>query len=213
MSLDFPADRTAMVQRQLAARGIKDQQVLNAMGRVPRERFIPESLADDAYSDGALPIDCGQTISQPIIVAMMTEALQLTGEEKVLEIGTGCGYQTAILTELAAEVFTIERHAQLAREAQARLAELGYKNVHVRIGDGSLGWPDEAPFDRIIVTAAAQECPPPLWQQLREGGVLVGPFGPPSEQALYAVHKIGGKPQSRALTGCRFVPLIAENPK
>ena len=207
---DFPAARASMITRQLAARGIKDQQVLDAMGRVPRERFVPESLAANAYADGALPIDCGQTISQPIIVAMMTEALQLSGDQKVLEIGTGCGYQAAILAELVAEVYTIERHAELAQQAEARLHQLAYKNVFVRTGDGSLGWPYEAPFDRIMVTAAAEECPPALWEQLREGGVLVGPFGPPSEQALYAMHKIGGKPQSRMLTACRFVPLIED---
>jgi protein-L-isoaspartate(D-aspartate) O-methyltransferase len=187
--------------------------VLKAMGRVPREAFIPDSMAIEAYSDCAMPIDCGQTISQPIIVAMMTEALQLSGDEKVLEVGTGCGYQAAILAELAAAVLTIERHADLAQQAEVRLRNLGYQNIFVRTGDGALGWPDEAPFDRIIVTAAAEECPPALWQQLREGGILVGPFGPSYEQALYAMHKIGGKPQSRILTGCRFVPLITENPR
>jgi len=209
---DFAASRASMVKHQLAARGVRDQRVLKAMGRVPREAFIPESMAAEAYSDCAMPIDCGQTISQPIIVAMMTDALQLSGDEKVLEIGTGCGYQAAILAELAAAVLTIERHADLAQQAGARLRNLGYQNIFVRTGDGALGWPDEAPFDRIIVTAAAEECPPALWQQLREGGILVGPFGPAYEQALYAMHKIGGKPQSRILTGCRFVPLITENP-
>jgi protein-L-isoaspartate(D-aspartate) O-methyltransferase len=209
---DFAAARALMVQRQLASRGVRDQRVLKAMGHVPREAFVPESLAQDAYADGALPIDCGQTISQPIIVAMMTEALQLSGDEKVLEIGTGCGYQAAILADLAAAVFTIERHAELAQKAKERLRELGYQNVFLRTGDGSLGWPEEAPFDRIIVTAAAEECPPALWHQLREGGILVGPFGPAYEQALYAMHKIGGKPQSRILTGCRFVPLVTETP-
>ena len=207
---DFPAASASMVQHQLASRGVRDQRVLQAMGRVRREAFIPQSLAGEAYADCALPIDCSQTISQPIIVALMTEALQLSGDEKVHEIGTGCGYQAAILAELAAAVFSIERHAELAQQAKERLRELGYQNVFVRTGDGSLGWPEEAPFDRIIVTAAAEKCPPPLWQQLREGGVLVGPFGPAYEQALYAMHKIGGNPQSRILTGCRFVPLITE---
>src|SRR5437667_9281368 len=142
---DFPAARASMVQHQLASRGVRDQQVLKAMGRVRREAFIPESLANEAYLDCALPIDCGQTISQPIIVALMTEALQLSGDEKVLEIGTGSGYQTALLAELAAEVYSIERHADLARQAEARLKALGYQNVFVRTGDGSLGWPEEAP--------------------------------------------------------------------
>jgi protein-L-isoaspartate(D-aspartate) O-methyltransferase len=206
---DLASARAAMIQRQLRARGLRDERVLTAMGRVPREVFIPESIAHEAYLDCALPIDCGQTISQPIIVAMMTEALQLTGNENVLEIGTGSGYQTAILAELAATVFSIERHADLAHQAETRVKNLGYKNVVVRTGDGSLGWPDEAPFDRIIVTAAAPECPPVLWDQLKEGGILVGPFGPSSEQALYEMHRIGGQPQSRILTGCRFVPLIA----
>lgn len=198
-----------MVERQLRPRGIRDPRLLNAMRRVPREAFVPESIAPDAYADGALPIDCNQTISQPVIVAMMTEALQLSGDEKVLEIGTGSGYQTAILAELAGEVFSIERHAELTRQAESRLSELGYKSVHLQIGDGSLGWPDEAPFDRILITAAAAECPPVLWDQLCEGGILVGPFGPPSEQVLYELHKIGGKPKSKVLTGCRFVPLVS----
>jgi len=205
---DFAAHRAAMVQHQLRTRGVKSQAVLAAMGRVPREAFVPESLAGEAYFDCALPIDCEQTISQPVIVAMMTEALELTGDERVLEIGAGSGYQTAILAELAAAVFSIERHVDLAREAEARLAQLGYRNVAIRTGDGSLGWPEESPFDRIIVTAAARECPPALWDQLAEGGILVGPFGPESEQTLVAVRKQDGQRQSRVLTGCRFVPLV-----
>jgi len=209
MPFDFSAARASMVTHQLRARGVRDERVLDAMGRVPREAFVPENLAHEAYQDCALPIVCGQTISQPVIVAMMTEALQLAGDEKVLEIGTGSGYQAAILAELAAAVYSVERHAELARQAEVLLQQLGYRNVFVRAGDGSLGWPEEAPFDRIIVTAAAQECPPALWEQLREGGILVGPFGPPSEQALYETHKIGGRPQSRILTGCRFVPLVS----
>lgn len=208
---DFSAAREEMIERQLRPRGIRDPRVLEAMRRVPREAFVPQSIINDAYLDGALPIDCNQTISQPVIVAMMTEALQLSGDEKVLEIGTGSGYQTAILAELAAEVFSIERHADLARHAQERLQELGYENVHSRTGDGSLGWPNEAPFDRILVTAAAAECPPALWDQLREGGVLVGPFGPSAEQTLYEMHKIAGQPRSKALTGCRFVPLVSSS--
>lgn len=208
---DFATHRASMVQHQLRARGLRDERVLAAMGRVPREAFVPPEIAHEAYQDGALPIDCGQTISQPIIVAMMTEALQLAGDEKILEIGTGSGYQAAILADLADAVFSIERHAELARQAESRLKALGYKNICVRTGDGSLGWPEEAPFDRIIVTAAAPECPPALWEQLREGGILVGPFGPSSDQALYETHKIGGQPQSRILTGCRFVPLVTHD--
>ena len=209
MSPSDPASsRRAMIDEQLRPRGIVDQRVLAAFERVPRERFISPDLAVGAYSDNALPIDCQQTISQPIIVAMMTEALQLTGGEKVLEIGAGSGYQTAILAALAAAVFSIERHAPLAREAEARLVLLGYQNVTIRTGDGALGWPDEAPFDRIIVTAAARECPPALWDQLAEDGILVGPFGPASEQSLAVLRKVNGQPQSRFLTGCRFVPLV-----
>jgi protein-L-isoaspartate(D-aspartate) O-methyltransferase len=206
---DLAAARNRMVERQLRARGVRDERVLEAMRRVPREAFLPPHLAADAYDDCALPIDCGQTISQPVIVAMMTEALQLSGDERVLEIGTGCGYQAAVLAELAAAVYSIERHAELSRQAGERLAELDYRNVFLRVGDGSRGWPEEAPFDRIIVTAAADECPPALWEQLVEGGILVGPFGPSFEQSLCEVHKIAGQPQSKTLTGCRFVPLIA----
>jgi protein-L-isoaspartate(D-aspartate) O-methyltransferase len=199
-----------MVRHQLRSRGIKDDRVLDAMGRIPREAFVPRDVEAEAYSDNALPIDCQQTISQPVIVALMTEALQLTGDQRVLEIGTGSGYQTAILAELAAVVFSIERHADLARQAERQLAALGYRNIAIRTGDGSLGWPDEAPFDRIIVTAAARECPPALWDQLAEGGILVGPFGPESEQTLTATTKVAGQKQSRFITGCRFVPLVSD---
>jgi len=210
---DFAAHRAKMVKYQLRGRGINDERVLAAMGRTKREAFLPAELAGDAYFDCALPIDCEQTISQPIIVAMMTEALQLTGVEKVLEIGTGSGYQTAVLAELAAAIFSIERHPELSRQAGERLQKLGYRNVVLKVGDGTLGWPEEAPFDRIIVTAAARECPPALWEQLAEGGVLIGPFGAESEQELYELHKVGGKPQAKILTGCRFVPLIGEQPR
>ena len=205
---EFEQQRAAMVAQQLARRGIRDQRVLEAMRRVPREAFVATSLADDAYADSALPIDCEQTISQPVIVAMMTQALQLTGKERVLEIGTGSGYQAAILAELSAAVFSIERHLELSHQAESRLRRLGYQNVDLKVGDGALGWPDEAPFDRIIITAATESCPPALWEQLAEGGILVGPFGPPTEQALVEMHKIGGQPQSKLLTGCRFVPLL-----
>ena len=155
---------------------------------------------------------------------MMTEALQLSsaplapggrgaggeGSQRVLEIGTGSGYQTAILAELAAAVFSIERHVELSRQAGERLARLGYRNVELRVGDGSLGWPEEAPFDRIIVTAGAETYPQALWEQLAEGGILVGPFGPSLEQGLYEFRKVGGQPQSRLLTRCRFVPLVSD---
>jgi len=208
---DFSAARANMVQRQLRSRGIRDERVLEAMSQVPREAFLPAEIAHEAYLDCALPIDCEQTISQPIIVAMMSEALELSGSERVLEIGTGSGYQTAILGELATEVFSIERHDDLAQQAEARLKELGYRNVALRAGDGSLGWPERAPFDRIMITAAARECPPALWNQLGEGGILVGPFGPASKQTLYAMRKIKGRRETKVLTGCRFVPLVSSS--
>ncbi len=210
MADDFPAQRAAMVERQIRGRGVRDERVLEAMRRVPRELFIPADIRQEAYQDCALPIDCEQTISQPIIVALMSQALECRGEEKILEIGAGSGYQTAVLAELGAEVYSIERHDQLAQQAATLLQSLGYRSVQIRTGDGSLGWPEESPFDRIIVTAAARECPPALWGQLAEGGILVGPFGPASEQSLVATRKVAGQPQSRVLTSCRFVPLVSE---
>ena len=209
--LDFSAARSEMVERQLRRRGIKDERVLAAMGRVPRELFLRPHLAAEAYDDCALPIDCEQTISQPVIVAMMTEALQLGGSERVLELGTGSGYQAAVLAELAAVVYSIERHAELSRQAAERLQNLNYQNVFLKVGDGSLGWPEAAPFDRIIVTAAAEAPPQAVWEQLAEGGILVGPFGSPAEQTLYQMQKVSGQPQSRVLTGCRFVPLVSSS--
>lgn len=205
----FAADRDTMLREQLQRRGIRSTSVLQAMARVPREDFVEADQRDRAYADGALPIACEQTISQPYIVALMTEALQLSGQERVLEIGTGSGYQTAVLAELAATVYSIERHAALSQQAEARLAARGFRNVCLRVGDGSLGWPEEAPFDRILITAVAAQCPPPLWQQLAEGGLLVAPFGNSGHQFLYAQHKIGGQAQSRSLTPCRFVPLVS----
>ena len=200
-----------MVERQIRARGITTPRVLDALRRVPRHRFVPPSLEARAYADEALPIDCNQTISQPYIVALMTDALRLEPHHRVLEIGTGCGYQTAVLAELAGEVYTIERHAELARQAQTRLAELGYTNIHFRIGDGTQGWPEEAPFDRIIITAAAPNCPPALWEQLVPGGILVGPFGPGMNQSLWAYEKRpGGSRKERFLCACRFVPLVSD---
>ena len=207
--LEFEAARQSMLSQQLERRGIRSSQVLAAMGQVPREKFVDRLEQDLAYADSALPIACEQTISQPYIVALMTEALELSRRERVLEIGTGSGYQTAVLAELAGEVYSIERHDKLAQQASARLAETGYQNVHLRVGDGALGWPEAAPFDRIIITAAAERCPPALWQQLVEGGILVAPFGPSGQQVLYAVHKIGGQEQSRPLSNCRFVPLVS----
>jgi protein-L-isoaspartate(D-aspartate) O-methyltransferase len=198
-----------MIDEHLRARGVRDERVLAAMALVPRERFVADETTHEAYADAALPIACGQTISQPYIVAMMSEALELTGAEKVLEIGTGSGYQTAILAELAAEVFSIERHADLSRVAGERLRALGYQNVQLRIGDGSLGWPEAAPFDRIMLTAAGRNCPPALWAQLAEGGLLIGPFGGADQQQMQILRKRHGQPITTRSIPCRFVPLVS----
>jgi len=197
-----------MLRKQLRGRGIRDRRVLGAMAKVPRERFVPEDGRSDAYSDRALAIGWGQTISQPYIVALMTEALELSGTEKVLEIGTGSGYQTAILAELAGQVISVERCPELSAGAATVLAGLGYAGLALKLGDGSLGWPGEAPFDRIIVTAAAAECPSSLFGQLQEGGILVIPVGPQDYQTLQAIRKVDGSPQPRTLSPCRFVPLL-----
>lgn len=195
--------------RHLRRQGIADARVLEAMEHIPREHFISDDACDWAYEDRALAIECGQTISQPYIVALMTEALELRGKERVLEIGTGSGYQAAVLARLAGEVHTIERHAELSHRAQQALADLGATNVHFRIGDGSLGWPEAAPFDRIIVTAAASEVPAKLWEQLAEGGLLVAPVGDSESQLLQVWRKSGEQPESRVLCSCRFVPLVS----
>jgi protein-L-isoaspartate(D-aspartate) O-methyltransferase len=209
MDLALHADeRRAMVKNQLERRGIRAPRVLDAMTRVPRERFLPPSLRHEAYADRAVSIECGQTISQPYIVALMTEALELEGGEKVLEIGTGSGYQTAILAELAQSVVSIERHGALSLHAQRALEPLGYRNVRLVIGDGTRGLPAEAPFDRIIVTAAADDVPPALFEQLAEGGILVIPVGADDGQMLQAIRKQNGEPQVTELAACRFVPLV-----
>jgi protein-L-isoaspartate(D-aspartate) O-methyltransferase len=205
---DLAAARRRMIEQHLKARGINSTQVLDAMNRVPRELFVPAEFAAEAYSDQALAIDCGQTISQPYIVALMSEALELSGTEHVLEIGTGSGYQTAILAELAGDVVTVERHERLQLQAQQILRDRGYNNIRFIVADGSQGWPAESPYDRIIVTAAATQCPPVLLEQLRDGGILVGPFGPSDGQILQAIRKIGERTFPVALTPCRFVPLV-----
>ncbi|MGA2031352.1 MAG: protein-L-isoaspartate(D-aspartate) O-methyltransferase [Thermoguttaceae bacterium] len=197
-----------MLRRQLRQRGIGDRRVLAAMAKVPRERFLDQSLRREAYADRALAIQCGQTISQPYIVGLMTQALQLQGEERVLEIGTGSGYQAAILAELAREVISIERHPELSRQAGAILAELGYQNVRLIVGDGTLGWPERAPYERIVVTAAAAQVPPPLFQQLTEGGLIVLPVGNLDCQVLQLIRKVSGVAEASVLTACRFVPLV-----
>ncbi len=207
--------REQMVTEQLQARGIDDARVLAAMGQIPRELFVPANLQDKSYDDMALPIDCQQTISQPLIVAMMSQALELKGTERVLEVGTGSGYQTAILSQLAAEVISIERHEDLSLTATNRLGQLGCQNVTTIVGDGTRGCPEKAPFDRIMVTAAAGETPPALLDQLADDGRLVIPLGKPLEdgkaQTLTLIHKNKGRLTRTILTGCRFVPLVADD--
>jgi protein-L-isoaspartate(D-aspartate) O-methyltransferase len=194
---------------ELRREGIRDERVLAAIARVPRERFIPEASRGQAWANVALPIGAGQTISQPYIVALMTAALSLAGHERVLEVGTGSGYQAAILAELAAEVVTIERHRRLAAAAAALLGDLGYTSVRVVVGDGTTGWPQLAPYDRIVVTAGAPRVPPPLLDQLTpDGGRLVIPVGEPDDQVLLAVERRGDRIVEQPLGPVRFVPLI-----
>lgn len=202
----FDAARRAMVGEQLAARGIRDARVLAAMGKVPRHRFVSEEMARYAYRDTPLPIGNGQTISQPYIVAFMTQALALGGTEKVLEIGTGSGYQAAILGECAREVDSIEILEELALRAGNLLEELGYANVHVRAGDGHAGWPEAAPFDAILVTAAPDHVPQPLVDQLAVGGRMILPLGT-SEQELVVIEKTTEGVTRRSLLPVRFVPM------
>jgi protein-L-isoaspartate(D-aspartate) O-methyltransferase len=199
-----------MVTEQLEARGIRDKRVLEAMRRVPRHLFVEEALTAQAYGDYPLPIGERQTISQPYIVAQMTEELGLKGPERVLEVGTGSGYQTAILACLTSHVYTIEWHEKLMTTAAARLAELGLNNVTYRCADGSLGWPERAPFDAILVTAGAPDVPKPLCEQLADGGRLVVPIGPVADQTLVRVRKTGGELQCEDLMKCRFVKLFGE---
>ncbi|MCD6213751.1 MAG: protein-L-isoaspartate(D-aspartate) O-methyltransferase [Candidatus Desulfofervidus sp.] len=205
----FSLARERMVRDQIEARGIKDKRLLNVMRKIPRHLFVEEALREQAYNDYPLPIGEGQTISQPYIVALMTEALELKGQEKVLEIGTGCGYQTAILAELAQSVFTIERLPTLMQRAKAILDSLGYFNVAYKTGNGTLGWPEVAPFQGIIVTAAAPEIPQPYVEQLEPGGKMVIPLGDKFSQVLYKIIKLpDGRIKKQYLCGCRFVPLV-----
>jgi protein-L-isoaspartate(D-aspartate) O-methyltransferase len=212
MSDPFTNARLTMVRQQLRARGLNDEQVLRAMERVPRHEFVPYTLRADAYRDGALPISANQTISQPYIVALMTELLALRGGETVLEVGTGSGYQTAILCELAAHVYSLERIASLGREAAERLNRLGYHNVDIHLGDGSQGLPDMAPFDAIIVTAAAPVVPGPLRAQMRpNGGRLVIPVGSGDQQILRLIMRHGDHWADKPVAAVNFVPLIGHN--
>ncbi len=197
-----------MVEEQLRSRGVRDDRLLAAMSKVPREEFIPSEDAANAYGDCPLPIGEGQTISQPYIVAAMVEVLELNPEDRVLEVGTGTGYQAAILGKLAADVWTIERHAELADQAREILYRLGYKNVHVLCGDGSLGLPERAPFNKILVAAAAPRVPETLVAQLADGGRLVVPVGSRSEQQLEVIRKLGDQISITKHDVCRFVPLV-----
>lgn len=203
-------DRERMVEDQLVRRGIVDARVLDAMRKVPRHRFLEEALRDRAYGDHPLPIGEGQTISQPYMVAAMTQLLGLSGPEKVLEVGTGSAYQTAVLAELVRRVCSIERMPALAARARRIMDELGYTNAVIRIGDGTYGWPDEAPFDRILVTACAPAVPAPLFQQLVEGGRLVLPVGEAQSQALHLVEKVDGRMRTSVDCGCVFVKLVGK---
>jgi protein-L-isoaspartate(D-aspartate) O-methyltransferase len=199
--------RARMVDEQIRARGVSDPRVLSAMTRVPRERFVPDDLRHEAFDDRPLPIGYGQTISQPYIVAFMTEALKLEAGHRVLEIGTGCGYQTAVLAELAGEIYSIELVEALASRARATLAALGYGNVEIRTGDGHEGWLEQAPFDRIIGAAAPAEVPPALVEQLADGGILVLPVGV-TLQELRVLKKHGERLELLSTLAVRFVPMI-----
>lgn len=212
-NLEFSADASAaqrrtMIDTQIRKRGVSSARVLEAMAAVPRHEFVPAQFRADAYADKPLPIGEGQTISQPFMVAAMTQALELTGSECVLEIGTGSGYQAAVLSLLAREVITVENRTSLALAAQERLTSLGYGNVHVHNGDGSAGFPDAAPYDAILVTAGAPEIPSVFAGQLREGGRLVIPVGDQQNQHLMQAKMENGNLKSRALFSCRFVPLL-----
>jgi protein-L-isoaspartate(D-aspartate) O-methyltransferase len=210
LDLDLSHRRHRMVETQLRQRGIRDERVLSAMARVPRHEFVAGPYRSQAYDDNPLPIGESQTISQPYIVALMLELLDLSPEKTVLEIGTGSGYQTALLAELSRHVYSIERHGALATQAECILQRLGYVNVTLAVGDGSAGLPAHAPFDRIIVSAAAPDLPQSLFDQLKEGGRLIVPVGPPEAQLLQLVTKTQGSPVISGQAACRFVPLIGE---
>jgi protein-L-isoaspartate(D-aspartate) O-methyltransferase len=207
---DFKKERLAMVEEQLRRRGIHDQRLLAVMANIPRHSFVSSDYQLAAYEDRPLPIGEGQTISQPYMVAVMTQSLELKGDERVLEIGTGSGYQTAILAEMAKTIFTIERIQELLLRAQKILQELGYENIFFLTGDGTKGWPEKAPFDGIIVTAGAPEIPQTLTSQLAEGGRLVIPVGPRYTQTLYKVTRKRNQFTEEDLTGCVFVPLVGD---
>ncbi len=208
MGSDSEKQRKRMVEHDLAARDIGNERVLGAFLKVPREEFVPEDRRYEAYEDHPVRIARGQTISQPYMVAFMTQALELQGNERALEIGTGSGYQAAILAELAREVYTVERIAELSESAREVLKGHGYRNIRFRVGDGTLGWPEEAPFDRIVVTAAAKDVPGALLRQLADGGILLMPAGPESGQVLLIVRRKGEVLRTATTCHCIFVKLI-----
>jgi protein-L-isoaspartate(D-aspartate) O-methyltransferase len=210
---DFAAQRQRMVEKQLKFRGIKDERVLAAMAKVAREEFIPVDARPSAYEDGPLPIGYDQTISQPYVVAFMTEQLRPKPSDRVLEIGSGSGYQAAILAELVADVYTIEIVKPLAKSAEATLQRLGYNNVHIKAGDGYKGWPEEAPFDAVIVTCAPEKVPQPLVDQLKEGGRMVIPVGERFAQQLYLLEKKDGQLKKSVTLPVRFVPMLRDTEK
>ncbi len=208
---EYANERESMVDNQIAGRGVEDEDVLEAMRAVPRHEFVPDRHLNQAYEDHPLPIGHGQTISQPYIVALMTEILQVEADDRVLEVGTGSGYQAAVLAELDTEVYTVEIIPELATQAEARLDQLGYENVHVRYADGYFGWEEHAPYDAIIVTAAPDHLPSPLTEQLKEGGRMVIPIGPiGAVQTLWLFEKQNGELVSTNLGAVRFVPLTGE---
>ncbi len=207
---EFYDARKKMVEEQLVKRGIKNQQVLDAMLKVQRHLFVDSKNLKEAYSDSPLPINCSQTISQPYIVSLMTELIEPGKNKKVLEIGTGSGYQTAILAELCRKIFSVERHKILADKAQKKLESLGYKNIQIKTEDGTIGWKDKSPYDAIIVTAAAPEVPDALVKQLKDRGKMVIPVGPHFQQNLELISKRGDSYISKTICGCVFVPLIGK---
>lgn len=202
--------RNQMVETQLIPRGISDERVLKVFRKVPRHKFVSRQLQKNAYDDNPLSIGCGQTISQPYMVALMTECLELKGNEKVLEVGTGCGYQTAILAEIAKEVYSVERIEELAKGAKEKLDSLGYKNIKIKIDDGTLGWKEFAPFDAIIVTAGSPNIPKELFGQLTKSGKMAIPVGNTFSQMLTLVEKENNKMKTKDLCPCVFVPLIGK---
>lgn len=207
---EWKVERERMVKEQIIARGIKDKRVIEAMMKVPRHHFVDKTYYHQAYNDYPLPIGHGQTISQPYMVASMTELLELKGQEKVLEIGTGSGYQTAILALLCSKVYSIERISDLTRQARSKLESLGFQNINLMVGDGSLGWPDYAPYNGIIITAGAPEIPNDLIEQLAENGRLVIPVGDEFSQVLNLVRKHKGRIYRKEFFGCTFVPLVGK---